>query len=371
MDEGCANCNAELGEATRMKEYRLQILMAVLLIFVIVMVAFFRPYAHIEGKPYHHLAQNHFRNPEDNDPGTPRLRHMLAFLMRLPLTWMQAPNVASQLRLSEAEAIIELNKVKDKDTITWLGHATFLIRIGNKTLLTDPFLTNRAGPGIFGPSRYVPPGISIKNLPRIDMVLLSHNHYDSLDLKTISQLKKKENIHVIVPLYNASYFEDAGYPCIYELDWFQSIQVDGLKITAIPAIHYSGRTLSDRNTRLWAGYIIQSRKHKILFMCDSAYGEMYRYIGKKYGPFDAVIIDIGAYMPQEIMKYSHTTPEESVKIAKDLRAKTVIAMHWGTLMLSEEPPLEPPVRFRAAGKAAGYSDEKIWVMKIGETRLIP
>ncbi len=354
-----------------MKEYRIQIIIAVSAVLLIVMIIFFQSPKQIEGKPYHHLSQSHFRNPEDNDPGKPSMSHLIAFMLRLPWTWSHTPQVPPDMRLNERDAINHLNKLKKSDTITWLGHATFLIRMDGQTILTDPYLTAHAGPWIFGPNRYVPPGITIKNLPTLNIILLSHNHYDSLDLKTIEQLKNKKNIKVVVPLYNASYFEDRGYPSIYELDWYQSIQLDSLKITAIPAIHYSGRTLRDQNRRLWAGYIIKSRRHKILYMCDSAYGEMYHYIGKKYGPFDAVIIDIGAYMPQSVMQYAHTTPEESVQIARDLKAKNVIAMHWGTVILSEEPPFDPPLRFRAAGKAAGYSPKKIWVMKVGETREIP
>jgi N-acyl-phosphatidylethanolamine-hydrolysing phospholipase D len=353
-----------------MKEYRLPIIITVIAILFLVGYAYFRSVNQIQGKPYHHLSRNYFRNPEDNDPGRPKLSDMLRFLVRLPVTLAKTPKLPADMRLNEAAAIKGFNDFKTHDTLTWLGHATFLIRLDGKTILTDPYLTDHAGPWIFGPTRYTPPGIQIKNLPKIDMILLTHNHYDSLDLDTISKLANKTDIDVVVPLYNSSYFEKAGYSAIYELDWFQSIQLNHIKITAIPAIHYSGRHFFYQNKRLWAGYIIQSKNHKILYMCDSAYGEIYRYIGKKYGPFDAVIIDIGAYDPQSVMHFSHTTPEESIKIARELKAKNVIAMHWGTVTLSEEPPLEPPTRFRAAGLKAGYRKDQVWVMKIGETREI-
>ena len=127
----------------------------------------------------------------------------------------------------------------------------------------------------------------------------------------------------------------------------------------------------DRNQSLWAGYIIRTKKHRILFVCDSAYGKIFRRIGKRYGPFDLVIIGIGAYKPKNVMRYSHTTPEEAVKAAKHLKANIIVAMHWGTIVLSEEPPFEPPKRFLKAALKAGYSKKKVWIMKIGETRQIP
>lgn len=354
-----------------MKPYRVQIFVALLVVFFVIIVASFQSPKHEEGRPYHHLSRVGFRNPEDNDPGQPKIRHLLGFLLRAPWQWSKTPIIPENMQIPEAKAIKTFYQFKNTNSITWLGHATFLIRIDGKIILTDPFLTDRAGPWIFGPKRYTPPGISIKNLPPIDIILLSHNHYDSLDLKTIKVIPNKEAIKVIVPLYNAEFFENSGYHSIYELDWFQSIQMDKINFTAIPAIHFSSRGLFDRNRRLWAGYIIKSGKYKILYMCDSAYGEIYRQIGKRYGPFDLVIVDIGAYEPQNVMKFSHTTPEEAIKIARDLKAKTVLAMHWGTLILSEEPPFEAPARFRAAGKAAKFSDSNIWVMKIGETRALP
>lgn len=319
-------------------------------------------------KPYHHLPNGRFRNP----PGSPardyKAIEFVKFIFRRIVNSKHPTNVPAEHVIPEAKALALLKAHQQQDFITWLGHATFLIHLNGKTIITDPFLTKTAGVWFVGPERYIAPAISINNLPPIDIILLSHNHYDHLDADTIKRLKNKDKITVIVPLKLAKLFKRYGYKHVIELDWYDSVSVDGLKITSLPAVHFSARGLFDRNKTLWSGYAIDSAKQRVYFSGDTGYGKVFKTIGERYGPFDIAILGIGAYEPRSIMKASHVQPEEAVNIAKDLRAKTLIGMHWGTIVLSDEPPFEPPKRFVQAAKKQGYKDSDIWIMRIGESK---
>jgi L-ascorbate metabolism protein UlaG (beta-lactamase superfamily) len=255
------------------------------------------------------------------------------------------------------------------DSITWLGHASFLVRLAGKTIITDPYLTDYASPFVGnGPKRFVPAAVAIEKLPPIDALVLSHNHYDHLDTRSIDILAGKEHMTVIVPLGLGRYFSARGYADVREVDWHDRVDIGGVTVTALPAIHFSRRTLFDRNKTLWMGALIESNKNRVFFSGDTAYGPVFKEVGDRYGPIDYGIIGIGAYLPRKIMQASHTTPEEAVMLARDIEAKTLIGMHWGTVVLTDEPAFEPPVRFEAAARTAGYAPEQTWIMKIGETR---
>lgn len=338
-------------------------------IFTLLLISSCSSETHAPGKPYHHLTGGQFRNPEGSTKRDHSFFNMAKFLVgRIPANFTTV-NVPKNHVIPEKIAIQTLHALQGHDTITWLGHAAFLIHLNNKMILTDPYLTNYAGPMSFGPKRYAPPGISIANLPPINTILISHSHYDSLDTNTLKQLKNKDEIQAIIPLNMKQYFSKNGFNHVKELDWYQSVIQNDIRYTAIPAAHWSRRGLFDYNKVLWAGYVIHTKKHNILYMCDSAYHPtLFKKIGQQYGPFDYAIIDIAAYEPAAIMKHAHTTPEQAVQIGKDLHAKTIIAMHWGTVVLTQEPPFEPPVRFRKAATKAGFKKNNAWVMKIGETR---
>jgi L-ascorbate metabolism protein UlaG (beta-lactamase superfamily) len=268
-------------------------------------------------------------------------------------------------------ALKNYQQLKNKNTITWLGHSTFLIKLNGKTILTDPFLTDYASPfeGI-GPKRYTPPGIAIADLPSIDIVLISHDHYDHCDTKAIKQLPNKKNIQVVVPLRLGKLFKKLGLKHVHELNWYESWAYEGITIHALPAYHYSKRNLFTRNKSLWAAYAIEGHNKNIYFSGDTGYGSIFHDLGKKYGPFDYALLSIGSYDPPKYMLAGHLSPEQAVKVGQDLRAKTLVAMHWGTVILSDEPPLEPPLRFYHAAQSANYDYEAIWVLNIGETRSI-
>ena len=322
-----------------------------------------------ENRPDHHTSDG-FRNIPYVETASSKGAF---FVMRR--IWGSAfhPSVPRDHRIPEKQAISRFNALSGNDTITWLGHATFLLRIGDKNILTDPFLTNRASPLSFvgGVTRYVPPGIAINSLPVIDIIVVSHNHYDHLDRHTVCALPNKEDIAVFVPLGLKSSFSDCGYTKIFELDWWTRADIDELGIVALPAVHDSGRGLTDKNETLWASWAIVSGKKKYYFGGDTGYSPVFKDIGRRYGKFDLAILPIGAYAPRNLMWMSHVTPEEAVQAGVDLGAKTLVGGHWGTIELSDEDHWEPPERFESAGKDAGMEENAIWIMKIGETRILP
>ena len=330
----------------------------------------------METLPYHHLPDGTFRNL----PGSPkrkaykRSKGFFSFLYkglvkREMFGQKEIPdNIPKKHFIMEEEALTLLNNNKAEISITWLGHASFLIRLGNKNLLTDPFLSKTAGQFGIGPNRYINPGIKTSNLPEIHTVLISHNHYDHLDSKTLLKIKNKRNITVICPLRLSKTIHNLGFKKVIELDWYERKRILDFKIFAMPAYHWSRRLGQKYNSTLWNGYIVNYKKTKIYFSGDTAFGSMFKEIGNKYGPFDLTIIPIGAYEPREMMKASHCTPEEAVEIAQMLKSKKILGMHWGTIRLSAENPWEPPEKFNRAAKLQGYKDKDIWKMAIGETR---
>jgi L-ascorbate metabolism protein UlaG (beta-lactamase superfamily) len=343
------------------------------IVFIIILMAGYSssssPEIWAEGKPKHHT-QNGFRNypvtPEPPPVG-------VAFYLRRTLDSFFLPDVPDDHYLSEKDAIRQFQQLNGQNTITWLGHATFLIRINGMTILTDPFLTEYASPlWIFGSRRYVQPGISLDNLPPIDMVIVSHNHLDHLDAETVESLQGKEKIHIFVPLGLKAFFKDRGYTNIKELDWNESSSYSGIKLTALPTVHFSGRESNDKNKTLWCSWSISSQSGKVFYSGDSSYSPtIFKTIGKENGPYDLVIVSIGAYKTRKYGPASHFTPEEAIKVAMETKSNIAVAMHWGTIKLSDEPLWEPPVRFRKAAQDNGLSSEQTWVMKIGETRLLP
>ena len=324
-----------------------------------------------EARPYHHTTDG-FRNPPGSPERTATFGDMARFMWRRLVLSRDAPGIPDGHVLDEATALADLAGLDGQDTLTWLGHAAFLIRTGGKTILTDPYLTDYASPTTLrGPKRFVPPGISIARLPPVDAIVLSHNHYDHLDLRTLDALPHRERIVAIVPLGLGHYFRTRGYGDVREVDWHDQVMLGEVTVTALPAIHFSRRSLFDRNKTLWMSVAIASPTQRIWFGGDTAHGPAFDKIGARYGPFSAALVGIGAYLPRIIMHATHTTPEEAVQLGLDIDARLLVAMHWGTVMLTDEPPFEPPGRFRAAAAKAGLDEDRAWLMRIGETRVLP
>lgn len=306
-----------------------------------------------------------------NLPDSPRpqcgTRGFLGFLWRRALDF-DAPQIPDDHLLTKPEVLNGISRTP-APAITWLGHAAFLIRLGGLTILTDPFLGDVAAPAPAPtPKRFAPPALRADELPPVDVILVSHNHYDHLDASTVSSIDNKPAVQVVAPLNLGGFFAKRGYRKITELDWWQATPIAGLKITATPSIHFSRRGLFDANKTLWASYVIEYNGHKLFFAGDTAYGAVFKEIERRLGPIGTALLPIGAYEPRGVMVTAHVNPEEAVQIGRDLRAKRLVAMHWGSIVLTDEPAFEPPQRFSVAAQSAGYADRDTWVMAVGETR---
>ena len=265
---------------------------------------------------------------------------------------------------------------KDKSTLTWIGHATFLLQFENLNILTDPQFSERASPVSWaGPKRVVPAAIKIKDLPEIDAVVISHDHYDSLDVASIIELSKHNQdrtLTFIVPLGFKAWLDELELESVQvvELDWSESHTVDKVTFTAEPSQHWGKRTLFDAYERLWASFVISANDKKIFFAGDTGYAKHFKSIGEKYGHFDLSLLPIGAYEPRWFMKSYHINPEEAVKIHLDLHSKYSVAMHWGTFILTDEPLTEPPEKLTAALKKYQLNESVFKIYKHGETQVL-
>jgi len=321
--------------------------------------------------PYHHLPDGTFRNPE----GSPRIEDF-GFNWSFKVFNKEKKkiniDVPSSHITNKKEVLENLKKYKNNDYVAWIGHATFLIKLGNTTIITDPVFEKNMGPLIFGPKRYVNPAINLKEIPEINLFLLTHNHYDHLSTRTIQRFPYKK-AKVLAPLKLGKYFTRNGYSDVKEMDWYDEIKVNDLKITFMPAVHWSKRSLWDTNKTLWGNFLIEYKDKKILFSCDTGYGNIYKKLGEKYGPIDLTFINIGAYnfypmSPRKDKSIYHANPEEALNIAQDLKSKKVIGMHWGTVVLSLEPIMEPPARFKENAEKYGFKKEDAIIFKIGEVQ---
>lgn len=226
----------------------------------------------------------------------------------------------------------------EKLIITFVNHASFLIQVDGLNILTDPIWSKRASPFSFaGPARVHPPGIEFDKLPKIDIVLISHNHYDHMDSETIKKLEDKFAPKFVVPLANIEKMKSFGAKNIVELDWWDSLQMNpDFKITLAPAKHWSSRTLADKREALWGSFYLDSKKEKIYFAGDTGYGPHFAEIHKRLGTPTLALLPIGSYQPRWFMKEMHINPEEAVLAHLDLKAKLSVGMHFGTFQLTDE-----------------------------------
>ncbi|HEX6589794.1 MAG TPA: MBL fold metallo-hydrolase [Longimicrobiales bacterium] len=274
----------------------------------------------------------------------------------------------------------------DALTATWIGQSSWLLQIGGLNVLTDPVFSRRASPFSWaGPSRLHPPGIALDALPPIDVVLVSHDHYDHLDVASIVGLKRRfgDELTFVAPLGFPRWFARLGIHRVVELDWWQKAMIPlpgggTLDVTATPAQHWCKRGPRD-SRRLWCSFALRTRlgahagdAHagpSTFFTGDSGYCPAFREIGAKLGPFDLSLVPIGAYEPRWFMEPAHMSPDEAVQVYQDLGGKGALAgMHWGTFILTDEPVEEPPARTRAAWAARGLPVDALWIPAIGQTR---
>jgi N-acyl-phosphatidylethanolamine-hydrolysing phospholipase D len=263
-------------------------------------------------------------------------------------------------------------------TITWVGHTSFLIQLGGLNILIDPIWSDRASPVQFaGPRRWVPPGIDFDRLPPIDVVILSHDHYDHLDSTTVSRLAQRyPAASWYAPLGLGNFLRHRGAREIAERDWWEESVFGELRLACVPAQHFSGRTLGGRNTTLWCGWVLRSANRSVFFAGDTALHPDFASITDRYGPFDMAILPIGAYEPRWFMGAVHMSPQDCIAALVQVdggqqgKRLLVAAAHWGTFKLTDEPMDEPPRLMHDLWQAAGRRDEDLWIMHHGETRFV-
>jgi L-ascorbate metabolism protein UlaG (beta-lactamase superfamily) len=251
--------------------------------------------------------------------------------------------------------------------VTWLGHSSLLFRLGGLLIATDPVFAERMGPR----RRLVAPGIAPDRLPPVDVVTVSHSHYDHMDLPSLRALASRGRPLFIVPRDNADVLRGAGIDRVVELGWWESTEADGVRVTCVPAQHWSMRVPWDRNARLWGGFVYESEEGVAYHAGDTALSEpVFHAIAERFPRIDWAMLPIGAYDPEWFMGPQHMGPEEAGRVWEILGARKLIAMHWGTFKLTDEPVAEPPERMRKWFDVSGHAREGLWVMDVGETRAL-
>jgi len=271
--------------------------------------------------------------------------------------------------------LLRANHRGDRITVTWIGHATMLVQIGGRTMLFDPIFSERASPVSFaGPIRRVPLPATLDELPPIDVVMISHSHYDHLDLPTVRRLQAQPDGPplFVVPLGMDRFLRANGATRVEGLDWWGRRDVDGVQIHLTPLQHWSARTPFDRNEMLWAGYLVRHPSFTFWFGGDTGYSQpLFQEIGRRFPGIDLAAIPVGAYAPRWFMKDQHVDPEEAVRVFRDLGASQAVGMHWGTFELTDEPLDAPIGELPRALDALGVPRELFALYRHGETRVYP
>jgi L-ascorbate metabolism protein UlaG (beta-lactamase superfamily) len=331
--------------------------------------------AGLQQNPYYDPAKPHhtpsgFRNPDpDARIGGGFLRwqweRRLSGLPRPPGEAHRDWRVMPDLALLRSPAV--------NPSVTWIGHASLLVRLGGLNVLTDPHFSERASPvGFAGPKRFHPPGVALEDLPEIHAVVISHSHYDHLDVDSVRQLHQRSGgtLQFLVPLGLKPWFAGLGIDNVTELDWWEHAEIRGVRFTLTPVQHWSARSLFDRNRTLWGGWAVHAPDLRFLFIGDTGYSSDFREIGRRLGPFDLAAIPIGAYEPRWFMRAQHIDPAEAVRVHQDLRARQSLGVHWGAFEMADESLDEAPRALASARRAAGIGEAEFFVLRVGETRRI-
>jgi N-acyl-phosphatidylethanolamine-hydrolysing phospholipase D len=257
--------------------------------------------------------------------------------------------------------------------MTWVGHSTFVIQVDGINIVTDPVWSDRVGPlgGIIGHQRQAPPGVPWEKLPHIDVVVISHNHYDHLDRPTIERLEESFQPLYLVPAGVGGILQDWGIDSVLEFHWWDSIEYAGVEFIATPAKHKSQRSLGDRNSTLWSGWVIRAAQATLYFAGDTGYFSGFNEIRDRVGAIDVAMLPIGAYEPRWYNRAYHLDPAEALHAFRDLGARYLAAMHWGTFDQSEEKRGEPPQELMYHAEDRDIDPDSIWIFAFGESRAVP
>lgn len=256
--------------------------------------------------------------------------------------------------------------------VWWLGHATVLLRINGLHIITDPHLSQRASPLPFlGPERKVAAPTSAQELPQVDVALVSHSHYDHLDVKTVRQLlRANPDVLFFVPLGLAPWFKARGINTVHELDWWDRYEHRELEIHCVPAQHWSARTLFDRNRTLWCGWVVRATGFSFYFSGDTGYTPHLAEIAMRLGSPNFAALPIGAYEPRWFMRGQHVNPDEAVRLHRELCIHQSLAIHWGTFELADDSLDQPVTALRQALLEREVHENQFWILRQGESRLI-
>lgn len=247
-------------------------------------------------------------------------------------------------------------------SLTWIGHATFLLRLGGAWVATDPLWSRRIS-GTY--ERLAPPGVPLDEAPPIDVVTISHDHFDHLDLATLARIGDRARF--VVPQGCAAVLARRGLTNVVELDWWETARVGALEITLVPARHWSMRWPGSRNRRLWGGFVIRGPEGAAYHAGDTGYFDGFAEIGERAGPIDWAMLPIGAYDPEWFLAPQHMGPQDAGRAFLALRARVMVPMHWATFRLTDEPLLEPAARLRAFWEAHGLPAEALGLLSIGQS----
>jgi len=257
--------------------------------------------------------------------------------------------------------------------VTWVGHSTVLIQSEGLNILTDPIWSERASPVSWaGPRRRTAPGLRLEDLPRIDLVLLSHNHYDHLDLPTLRELHRVHAPRILAGLGVTRLLVEHGITGGEELDWWQAVRLSPrVRVTFVPAQHFSGRGLFDRDRSLWGGFVLEAPDGPIYFAGDTGFGPHFRQIRERFGPVRLALLPIGAFQPTWFMRYAHTSPDEAIEAHLVLGAHRSLAIHHGTFPLADDGQDEPREALERALARRGLAREVFWTPAPGEGLRLP
>ncbi|WII73859.1 MBL fold metallo-hydrolase [Bdellovibrio sp. 22V] len=313
-------------------------------------------------KPHH--GKNQFLNNYDNQPKASFWKWQWERL------WTNAPEepVFAPEIVKTDTAFLRANKAHN--TLTWVGHATSLVQVEGVNILMDPMFSERASPVSFaGPKRLAPLPFALAELPPIDVVMVSHGHYDHMDLPTLRELQKRGEgkTMFLVPLGDAELMRSEGLTNVQELDWWEEVKIQNISLVFTPAQHWTQRKLFSRNQSLWGGWLVKAPSLKLLYTGDTGYSKDFRDIHDKWGDIDVALIPIGAYEPRWFMKQQHVNPAEAIQIHQDLHAKLSIGVHWGTFRLADETMLAPLEDLHKALEQRRLGPESFRVLKHGET----
>lgn len=307
----------------------------------------------------------HFNGEVFHNPGEPRLEKSFKDFLRWRFQskreeWPKWVDIKQQKVPKDRVSYNELS-------VTFINHATLLIQIDGVNILTDPVYSKRTSPVSFlGPKRVKLPGVKFDDLPKIDLILISHNHYDSFDVKTLSQIIARDNPKILFGLGNAHYLKKKDRKNAIEMDWQDQFNFKDLTITFLPNKHWSKRTLFDTNKALWGSFAIVGSK-QVYFAGDTGYGQHFKDIQKQFKYFDLSLIPIGAYEPRWFMKYAHINPEEAVIAHQELKSKKSIGIHFGTFQLTNEKIDDPQKDLATARKKYKILDSNFIAPKQGQT----